>query len=310
MENLNKIRYFNIDWSSKNDGKGVRTVIFLQGCNLKCPWCHSPHSQPYTSPILFNKQNCIQCKKCVSICQQNVHSFKSDTHYINIDACTSCGQCIEHCNQSQNIYHNSLNALNLPTTEITPEKLFNKVLPQLSLLSNAGGVTISGGEPMLQHKALIQFLKLCKSKSIPTTIETSASVPFSYFSDIHKYVDDWLFGLRPVNNTYAKNSADFNLVTNNLNKLSRYTKSITIRVPLIKGVTDSSEQIHTIINIMHKNRLTYAELLPFNPYTDHYYKAMGIELSLKGERSLSNKNINKICNQLNKAHIKTKVLKI
>ena len=303
------IRYFGIKWNSKTDGKGIRTVIYLQGCNQSCPWCHSPHSQPQISPILLNPDYCSRCRYCVNVCNQNVHFIQENKHYTNSEACLSCGNCIEHCNNSQN-QNSSLNALYLPTKETTPYELFQKVQPQLSLLKDIGGVTISGGEPMLQYKALKQFLSYCNKHQIHTSIETSGGVPFYYFKSIHKLVKHWLFGIRPVAKEYSKYVANINTVINNISRLSRLTKNITVRVPLIKNILDKPIQIKKIISVMHQNNLSHIELLPFNPYTDHYYKAMGNNFSLQGNCSPDNKNVDTITDLLESENIKTKIIQI
>ena len=302
-ENKQTIRFFNINWNSKTDGKGIRTVIFLQGCNLSCPWCHSPHSQPQTSSILLNNQSCDLCEKCAEVCLNEVHSFEFGNHIINTDACVSCGNCIIHCHKSQNTNQKSMNALNLPTIETTPEKLFEMVYPQLDLLKYSGGVTVSGGEPMLQYKTLKVFLKICKAHGIPTTVETSGSVSFNCYKEIQEYVDDWLFGLRPVKEQYLKYVADLNLVIDNLKRLSLLTKSITIRVPLIKGILDRPEQMEKIRMVMNECDLKNIELLPFNPFTDHYYTAIGKDLPLEGNCHLSKESMNTIWEQFEKEDI-------
>lgn len=308
MEDKQNIHFFSINWNSKTDGKGIRTVVFLQGCNLSCPWCHSPHSQAQISSILLNIRNCDLCEKCAEVCFHGVHLFELGNHRINSEACVSCGNCISHCKRSKNSQQQSMNALNLPTISTTPEALFEKVFPQLDLLKHYGGVTISGGEPMLQYKVLKAFLKACKSHQIPTTIETSGSVPFYCYEAIQEYVDDWLFGIRPVKSEYSKYVADLNLVIDNIKQLTLLTKSVTIRVPLIKDILDSKKQMAKIIEIMHENGLKNIELLPFNPYTDHYYKAMDRTFSLKGDCHLSNESLATIQDQFEKEDINTQII--
>jgi pyruvate formate lyase activating enzyme len=308
MERTQKIRYFGIDWNSKTDGKGIRTVIFLQGCNLTCPWCHSPHSQPKVSPVLLHEEYCDDCRKCAEVCPQGVHTFNSGNHRIQSEACISCGLCISNCPKSANVHQTSLNALNLPTKETSPEALFENVYPHLDLLKGIGGVTVSGGEPMLQYKALKVFLEKCKAHQIPTTIETSGSVPFNYYEEIHAYVDDWLFGIRPVKDEYSRYVADIDLVIDNVRRLSQLTNSITVRLPLINGVLDSKDQVEQIIAVMHENNLPKVEMLPFNPYTNHYYRMMGRDFMLEGDCHLSMDRLYAIQDQFEKENINTQIV--
>jgi len=198
----------------------------------------------------------------------------------------------------------------LPTKKISSEKLFKKILPQLELLRKIGGLTLSGGEPLLQHKQIKDLLIRCKNDNIHTTIETSASVPFSFFENIYNEVDSWLFGIRPISNKYQGKLPDFNLVIDNLRKLSNLNNNnITIRTPIIQNVIDTQYQINQIIDIMRKNKLSRIELLPYNPYTNHYYSATGRKFK-NNFYSVNNETMNIFQNQFNKRNINVKIMNI
>ncbi len=151
-------------------------------------------------------------------------------------------------------------------------------MPQLKLLRNFGGVTLSGGEPMLQYIEAQELLKLCKKAGVHTAVETSGSVDLKCFEELIEYVDCWLFGLKQtdVDKCHAMTGADFNSIRENLSFLAGNVPSkIIIRTPIITGFTDDICNIHGISEIMLSYGLNTIELLPYNPYTGHYYLAMG-----------------------------------
>jgi len=151
-------------------------------------------------------------------------------------------------------------------------------MPQLKLLRNIGGVTLSGGEPMLQYIEAQELLKLCKTTRVHTAVETSGSVDLKCFEELIKYVDCWLFGLKQtdVDKCHDMTGADFNSIRENRSFLAGNMPSkIIIRTPIITGFKDDICNIHRISEIMLSYGLNTIELLPYNPYTGHYYLAMG-----------------------------------
>lgn len=263
------MKYFDIVWSSKKDGPGKRVVLFLQGCPLHCVWCHSPHSQPKEAPVLYYKEYCTNCGVCRKVCPK--HCFEND-HGKNVfkrSACVMCGECVLNCS-------NGALAYNL--NEDTPAEIFEKIKPELKLLKNIGGLTLTGGEPMLQYMEAKEMLIKCKEMGVHTAVETSGSVNSKYFEELIDYVDCWLFGLKQTDaeKCFAMTGADFNIIWQNLNYIaSKVPDNIIIRTPIIEGFTDDIENIQIISEIMLSLALKEIELLPYNPHTGHYYLAMG-----------------------------------
>lgn len=161
------LKIFDIAEFSIHDGPGIRTAIFFQGCNAQCDWCHSPHSQLQCAPLLFNPNICVQCKRCEQYCPAHAHSFQDGKHIINRNLCNQCGICIDKCPNSIRGVKGS--ALHFPTVEVTTHSLFEQIDPYVRLHSTNGGITLSGGEALLQLDAAKEFLQFCKTKgkSIP-----------------------------------------------------------------------------------------------------------------------------------------------
>ncbi|MGE5339921.1 MAG: glycyl-radical enzyme activating protein [Candidatus Omnitrophota bacterium] len=294
--NEKNLRYFDISWFSAKDGPGTRTVLFLQGCHLRCPWCHSPQSQETTSPLLFFENRCLFCGACVSSCPHHVHAVENRIHTIDRTACRRCGACVKNCPVSKNAKWNT-GALGLAGIDGKPEELFQLLRPQLALLKNIGGLTVSGGEPLLQVEPLADLLTLCKRDGIHTAIETSASLPVQPVESLIPLVDHWLIGLRPILNNEATRTGDWTRVTHNLERLVLSNRcQITIRTPIIPGYTDHIACAQKIAETMKSFALSSIELLPYNRLSNHYYQAMNKPFPLEEHHEIRKPNIESIRN--------------
>lgn len=305
-----EIQYFDISWFSSVDGPGTRVVLFLLGCSLRCPWCHSPQSRETTPSLFFFEQRCIRCGACVSACPRNVHRISGGRHYIDRTRCQNCGTCIKNCPASKTDKWNT-GALGFPGSRVEVDKLYRLLKPQLHLLKNIGGLTISGGEPLLQTPAVAQLLTLAAADGIPTTVETSASVPRHHIQALVKLVDHWLIGLRPLNakKVSTEKTGNLDLVVENLEFLaSLRPDNITIRTPIIPGYTDSKASFARIKGIMEYNNITSIELLPCNPFAAHYYEAMGIPYPLNPVKQLNEEELKSIAAYFTTPGVRTKIV--
>lgn len=285
---MNKLQYFDISWFSSVDGPGTRVVLFLSGCHLRCPWCHSPHSWETTSPLLFFETRCQKCGKCADSCHNGVHKFFNGTHQINRNLCNKCGVCIENC-PSSDINKWSTSALGFAGKMIEVDELYQLLKPQLDLLKHIGGLTVSGGDPLLQSKPLAELLKLCLADGIHTAVETSATLNEKHIKELFPFVNHWLIGLRPSRSDKVE---DWKQLLKNIELLAKYNPNrITIRTPIIPGYTDAQIAYDMIIEVMHANRINSIEILPYNLYSESYYKAMGLEFLLNETQPLSKDEI-------------------
>lgn len=277
------LRYFDISWNSVQDGPGTRVVLFLQGCMLRCPWCHSPHSRYQVSPLLFFDGRCILCGACEKACSNGVHKIENGLHHLDRLRCKQCGQCVRVC--STVIPGASISgALALPTVEAEAADLFRFLEPQLALLKWIGGLTVSGGEPLIQYRSLQELLKICVKKGIHTTVETTGSLPRRNFEVLIELVDCWLYGLRPCfsERCFPENVGDFQKIKENMEFVaSQDPEKIIVRTPIVSGYTDDPRCLSTIAEIMSENEVFKIELLPYNPQSNHYYSAIGMPYSLK-----------------------------
>lgn len=274
------LSYFSINWLSETDGPGQRLVLFLQGCHLNCSWCHSPHSQPKESPLLYFDSICTKCQKCSVACSNRVHSFSDNIHTITRDHCSRCGKCIGACPQSS--FYKQSGALILPTRKTTVYNLFEDIKPHLELLKEAGGITFSGGEPLLQSKALAILAQKCKDSGFHTALETSGIIPTQYIQNVHPFIDTWLIGMRLITDSSRAKARSLEKATRKtLDFLTQKTDAdIIIRIPVIPNFTTSKSYLETVKRMIGEYQIKKIELLPYNSESSHYYNAIGLPFHL------------------------------
>lgn len=277
-----EISYWAIGWMSAKDGPGNRVVVYMQGCPANCVWCHSPHSRYRISPLLFKKQFCHFCGKCEKVCPNHVHKVTGNAHFINRDNCIHCGKCVEACLYSNGDGADS--ALFFPTVTTEVSELFELLRPQLDLVRDSGGITLSGGEALWQKDAVVELLGLCREHQIHTCIETSMLLPESVYRETSNLVDCWLLGFRevylhahPDRDKTMKKCKD--LVAVFRQKRGKRPRLIA-RLPIIKNHTDGKGQLGVLRDILLENGIMELHILPCNPHMNHYYELMGEEVGL------------------------------
>lgn len=299
-----KLRYFDISWMSRFDGPGHRVVVFLQGCDLSCPWCHSPHSQPAQAPLLFFGSRCRNCGRCKSACPQGVHEVTESGHLLHRDRCVRCGACLDACPVSGR--NRSNGALVLPTREESVAELWEQLHPQLDLVRGIGGLTASGGEALLQSRALRSLLELAREHGIHTAVETSGTLPHRTYADVAGLVDCWLFGLRPTP-AYAPSGAE--RVVENLRYLSGSGSQVIVRMPVVAGFTDGCESLERIAAAMQAAGVREIQLLPFHHGTPHYYGALGLPCPIGGTASPGAQRLGEIRDFLQRSGLVASILR-
>ncbi len=246
---------FDIQRNSFVDGPGIRTTVFFKGCNLNCAWCHNPESQKPSTEMMIYKNKCIGCGKCQSVCTSK-------------NACVLCGKCELFCPQD---------ARKVCGKKYTVEEVLNKVTKDKAYYENSGGgVTLSGGECMLQAEFVLELLKKLKEECIHTAIDTAGSVPFECFEKILPYTDLFLYDVKIWDSQLHKRyvGADNRLILDNLERLFEKNARVWVRIPVIKGVNDNIDDFKKIRNFIG-GRAEKVELLPYHPMGENKYTAIG-----------------------------------
>ena len=274
-----KGRIFNIQRFSIHDGPGVRTVIFFSGCNLVCKWCHNPEAISNKPLLQFYGERCISCGKCFEVCPNNAHAIQDGEHIIDRNKCTGCSLCINSCYAESLVSAGrEINIDELERAILTDEEYFKH--------SDSGGVTFSGGEPMLQIDFLERILKICKDRGIHTAVDTAGAVPFEYFERIIPYCDLFLYDVKAYNSEQHRRLTGLGneLILTNLTKLSdllrRSKTRIWVRVPVIKGGSvNNMGEMEDIALFLKDVDIDRCELLAYHRLGDSKYKALGLSVS-------------------------------
>ncbi len=243
---------------SINDGPGIRTSVFLKGCNLRCAWCHNPEGLSVKPELAFNPNKCISCGSCVKVCAFGAHKMIDNKHIFDRDVCTVNSKCVEVCPAA---------ALTLHGTSATAEEVANMVLRDRIYYDESGGVTLSGGEALLQTDFAFAILKLCRAEGIHCAVETHGMHHFSVFEKVMPLVDLFLFDYKMTDAVMLRKhtGADKQRVMGNLKRLHDAGANVYVRCPIIPGLNDNDEHLRAIAQLTKDMPyLGGVELLPYH----------------------------------------------
>ncbi len=255
---------FDIKEFSVHDGPGVRTTVFLKGCPLRCMWCHNPEGLSPFVQIMVNENRCTHCRRCFEPCSH--------------ENCQKYGRCLYSCPDGLI----SLTGKEMSGLEVASKVLRGKDFLQLS----GGGVTISGGEPLMQHEFTLDLLK--RMSEIHRAIQTSGYSSGEVFSKVIDNCDYIMMDLKLADPALHKKytGVDNAPILENAKLLKASGKPHVFRVPLIPDITDTEENLRAISEIAGDSPV---ELLPYNIMAGAKYKSVGLEYPLKDHRSDNNK---------------------
>ncbi len=250
---------FDIQRFSLHDGPGIRTTVFLKGCPLRCKWCHNPESWSREPQLMFYKEKCVQCLECTGSCSKSVHVFKQGKHIPDYQKCDACGECIASC---------AYGALKLSGEEMDVDTVLKEVGADKSYYENSGGgLTVSGGEPMLQFSFSEALLGEAKKLGLHTCLETGGFAGKEQFARIAGNVDLFLYDMKHINDEAHKKYTGVSnqIILDNLDYLYHTGSKIRLRCPIIPGINDTDEHIGGIASLARKYpKLTGVEILPYH----------------------------------------------
>ena len=176
---------FNIQKFCVNDGPGIRTTVFIKGCPLNCLWCHNPESKNLKSELLFRSDKCTLCGRCVPACPLGLHTVSAEGHIFDREKCVACGKCAEAC---------FADALEIAGKKTSVEDVLKEVMKDEAFYKNSGGgMTLSGGEPMLNFDFTLELLKQGKEKGLHICMETCGFADSEKYKAVAPYVDIFLW---------------------------------------------------------------------------------------------------------------------
>lgn len=255
------MRAFDLQRFALHDGPGIRTTVFLKGCPLDCIWCHNPESKKYAVQLGFLAKKCTGCGKCQNVCQHGVHCIDESGHHIDYKKCRHCGKCVDVCaNKALKLFGQQMSIDEIMQTVVKDRDFYER---------SGGGLTVSGGEAMMQFAPLLELVKRAKAEDIHVCLDTCGQAPAEKYRQIAPYVDIFLFDYKLTDpDEHKKYTGVSNeLIIHNLHYLCRLGARVYLRCPIIPGINDKSSHYRAIAALSHEyknieqvNLMTYHDM--------------------------------------------------
>lgn len=267
---------FNIQHYAVHDGPGIRTLVFLKGCHLRCQWCCNPESQMAQPQLRYIRSRCRACMDCMIYCPTASISFTDEEIQRSFDSCNRCHSkvCVEICNHD---------AVTVSGKEISSDELTEIIALDISFYQNSGGgVTFSGGEPLFQYKFLLDVLRKCKALNIHTAVETCGWVNRKALRRLLQFTDLFLYDLKIIDPDLHLfyTGKPVHPILENLAYLASQKADILIRFPLIPGITDTADNLKKVTEIMSKYDLRRICMEPYHILGREKYEEHGMDYQL------------------------------
>jgi len=258
-------KIFDFKGFSVHDGPGIRITVFLKGCPLRCPWCHSPESQAFHTELNWMKKKCIgteNCGHCIKACPHGAISPENNKTKISVDRskCDNCGQCARAC---------AAGALIMCGTDFTVDEIMGRIRRDVPFFNRSGGgVTISGGECLCQPEFTLEVLKRCKGSGIHTAVDTSGCVKWEVIESVLPYTDIFLYDIKGIDPVLHEEVIGVSnaLILENVRKIAKAGGKMHIRIPVIPGYSDSVEFFNDISKFIIElgSAVEAVQILPYH----------------------------------------------
>ena len=264
---MTSAKYIDVKRFAVHDGPGVRTTLFLKGCSLRCIWCHNPESRLMPPELAIHYPKCTCCGECAKVC--SCHTIVNGVHEFDRAACKTCGKCESVC---------PAGALELFGKSMTVDEAVSKLLEDRIFYEDGGGITISGGEPLLQYEFCAELLGRMKEEGIHCAVDTCGNVPWSSFEAVLPVTDMFLYDFKcadPEKHRQLTGSRNERILEN-LKKLDETGKEIEIRMIMVPGHNMDESDLRAAGEFLGKlEHVSAVRLLAYHSLARSKFKAVG-----------------------------------
>ena len=264
----------NIQRFSIHDGPGIRTTVFLKGCNLRCFWCHNPETLKPKPELQLFLDRCIGCGECFRRCPQGAHVMNDGQRVFKRELCQGCGVCADTCYAEALVIAGEVKTVEQVVEEVLRDRPFYE--------TSNGGVTLSGGEPLLQLDFSYAILERCKQEGVHTAIETAANFQWERVAAILPVTDLVMMDIKLMDSQKHRECTGVpnEQILANALRLGEQSQPLIVRTPIIPGVNDTPEEVKAIAEFAAQlPNLLYYELLPFHPMARGKYHSLDLDYS-------------------------------
>jgi len=273
---------FDIQRFCVDDGPGIRTTVFFKGCPLRCIWCHNAEGLSGRPQLYYSADKCVFCTACAKVCPNGAHSVGADGHSIDFLSCSACSACVSAC---------PTEALRIAGREMSAEEIIREVLKDKAFYKNSGGgMTLSGGEPLMQGKLAAELALLAKQNGISVAIETSGYCSKGVIEQISPHTDLFLFDFKHSDPAEHKRytGVDNACILENLEYISQMGKDIILRCPIIPGCNDTEGHYTAIASLAERlEGICEVHIEPYHPFGLGKYASVGLTPSYNVSEAMS-----------------------
>ena len=275
---------------SLHDGPGIRTTIFLKGCTLHCQWCHNPEAIALKPELMRAMNKCIGCGACVAVCPTGAITREDDGLAYHRALCRNCFACVRACPSA---------ALSIVGTEMEAEDVVACAMADRDYYeSSGGGITLSGGDPVMQSEFAAELLRLFHEKGVHTAMESALNADEAAVDRLTEHLDLLFFDVKLLD---EKQHLQYTGASNrtalaHVKRLSQRGLAMVARTPLIPGVTDTVENVTAIAAWLHENapQARY-QLLNYNPMAEAKWENIGLSYPIGKQKPLSAQQLDELC---------------
>jgi pyruvate formate lyase activating enzyme len=273
----------DVKGNSLDDGPGIRSVVFIKGCPLSCSWCHNPESKKAIAEISFDPNQCVRCNTCLETCSLKALS-RENPFFIDRTLCNLCFDCVESCPSG---------ALEKVGKEINIPELVEMVGKDKPFFdTSGGGVTLSGGEPTLRMEYLAEASQALKEKGVHVLVETCGQFDYEAFINlVYPHTDMIYFDIKLIDEQEHKKYCGLSnkTILENFRKLQqRYLEGgvdLLPRTPLIPGITDTKENLTSIVKLYKETKVEKTQLMAYHPL----WTEKNLKIGVKSPENLNKK---------------------